>query len=414
MRPSPARKSAPIPESWIPIESLFSLPEVEELLNPSNLVDSGQTRAVRMDSQGNGYVLADPDVEVALKHEKREARKRSHMRWSSKRRTLHLKRRAKVQKILFTVLTVALSLSLFSGATSFIKNSPSEASSLASPSPMQSFIPAKVDLVIEGEPVQVLSFADSMDELIVEQNLTGLVPMQGKFERANFTQKRSAPAMEFRYPKIISVNVDSINKKILVNDLTVKDVLASSSISIDGDDVVNVPLDTPAKGVGQISITRVSTTSRVAEEAISFETIRQNDALIAKGKTIVKQVGKNGTARVTYIQTIQNGSLSSEVVSSKEIIKAPVNKIISVGTKPLGLESGKASWYAHIPGTCAHKSLPMGTIITVRNSNNGATTSCRVADRGPFGAGRIVDLSKDVFAKIASVSQGVVSVTISW
>ncbi len=34
--------------------------------------------------------------------------------------------------------------------------------------------------------------------------------------------------------------------------------------------------------------------------------------------------------------------------------------------------------------------------------------------RGPFGAGRIIDLTKDVFARIASISQGVVPVTISW
>ena len=50
MRQSPARKSAPVSQSWIPIESLESLPEMEELLDSSLLVDSGQSRAVRKGS----------------------------------------------------------------------------------------------------------------------------------------------------------------------------------------------------------------------------------------------------------------------------------------------------------------------------------------------------------------------------
>lgn len=111
----------------------------------------------------------------------------------------------------------------------------------------------------------------------------------------------------------------------------------------------------------------------------------------------MKQSGVNGLADVIYTSTIQDGQVLSEVVSSRNIVKAPVGQIIRVGTKPLGVESGKASWYAHIPGTCAHKTLPFGTIVTVKNSNTGATTTCRVADRGPFGAGPIIDLTKDVF-----------------
>ena len=40
--------------------------------------------------------------------------------------------------------------------------------------------------------------------------------------------------------------------------------------------------------------------------------------------------------------------------------------------------------------------------------------SRRVSDRGPFVDGLIIDLAKDVFSKLAPMSQGVVQVTISW
>jgi rare lipoprotein A (peptidoglycan hydrolase) len=55
----------------------------------------------------------------------------------------------------------------------------------------------------------------------------------------------------------------------------------------------------------------------------------------------------------------------------------------------------------------------MGTVVTIR-SQSGATATCTVSDRGPFADGMIIDLAKDVFTKLAPLSQGVVQVTISW
>jgi rare lipoprotein A len=78
-------------------------------------------------------------------------------------------------------------------------------------------------------------------------------------------------------------------------------------------------------------------------------------------------------------------------------------------------ESGKASWYDQAPdGTCAHKTLPMGTIVKVTNTANGKSTTCRVADRGPYHDGWIIDLAKSTFAQIAPTSAGVISVRIEW
>ncbi len=418
MRTIPARKSALSPEFWIPIESLEGLPEMEELLNPSRLVESGQHRAIRLDDDGQRSIanmgtvakMASPTPGNLQKH---EARRASHRRWKSKRRTLHLKRKARVQKVLFGVVGVSLIFVLISGATSFFTKTQAQASPVANYSSAPSFIPSKVDLVIEGKQTQVLSVANSLEQFKQFHNLVGLAPMQQRFERID-AMKRSAPALEFRYAKVITINVDSTTKTILSTDLTVGQALKNSGLEIDGDDIVSVALATNAKDVKNISISRVSTTTRTAQVSIPFSVINQNDSTLAKGKTSIKQTGVNGLADVVYSQTLQDGKVSAEVETSRHIIKAPVSQIVSVGTKPLGTESGKASWYAHTPGTCAHKILPFGTIVTVRNSNTGATTTCRVADRGPFGAGRIIDLTKDVFARIASISQGIVPVTISW
>jgi rare lipoprotein A len=43
--------------------------------------------------------------------------------------------------------------------------------------------------------------------------------------------------------------------------------------------------------------------------------------------------------------------------------------------------------------TAAHKSLPMGSIVTVHNKRNGRAVTVRINDRGPYVTGRVIDLS---------------------
>jgi rare lipoprotein A len=81
---------------------------------------------------------------------------------------------------------------------------------------------------------------------------------------------------------------------------------------------------------------------------------------------------------------------------------------ISEGTKPLSVETGKASWYGapyhnrrSSNGeiydmnslTAAHRTLPLGSTVRVTNLKTGHSTIVRITDRGPFIEGRIVDLS---------------------
>lgn len=62
--------------------------------------------------------------------------------------------------------------------------------------------------------------------------------------------------------------------------------------------------------------------------------------------------------------------------------------------------------------TAAHRDFPFGTILQVTNMNNGKQIEVVVNDRGPFVAGRIIDLSKSAFSALESTSAGVVSVRV--
>lgn len=60
--------------------------------------------------------------------------------------------------------------------------------------------------------------------------------------------------------------------------------------------------------------------------------------------------------------------------------------------------------------TAAHKTLPFGTKLRVTNTANGDSVVVRVNDRGPFVAGRCLDLTTAAFERIASMGAGVATV----
>jgi rare lipoprotein A len=56
----------------------------------------------------------------------------------------------------------------------------------------------------------------------------------------------------------------------------------------------------------------------------------------------------------------------------------------------------------------------MGTIVTVTATSSGKSVNCKVADRGPYVNGWIIDLSKDTFSALAPLDAGVISVRLTW
>jgi rare lipoprotein A len=58
-----------------------------------------------------------------------------------------------------------------------------------------------------------------------------------------------------------------------------------------------------------------------------------------------------------------------------------------------GTRTANGERYDHTGVSAAHKSLPFGTRVVVRNQRTGRSITVRINDRGPFVAGRIIDLS---------------------
>ncbi|ODM88241.1 RlpA-like lipoprotein [Orchesella cincta] len=98
--------------------------------------------------------------------------------------------------------------------------------------------------------------------------------------------------------------------------------------------------------------------------------------------------------------------------------------VLTISIAAVHGETGECSWYGAEgeipqgwPTACgegfdrfamkaAHKTLPCGTKIRVRNLDNGKTVEVTINDRGPFTPGRIVDLTYEAFGYVEDRDRG--------
>jgi rare lipoprotein A len=111
--------------------------------------------------------------------------------------------------------------------------------------------------------------------------------------------------------------------------------------------------------------------------------------------------GLNAAVPVATTPTPQQPVIPDQNIAQKNAMKP-------ASAKKHWYQIGRASWYGEdFQGqqtasgedydmnelTCAHRSLPLGSLIRVTNLRNHKTVVVRVNDRGPMPESRIVDLS---------------------
>jgi len=69
--------------------------------------------------------------------------------------------------------------------------------------------------------------------------------------------------------------------------------------------------------------------------------------------------------------------------------------------------------YNMFGNTIAHKELPLGTKVELKNPRTGQTASAVIADRGPYIEGRDIDLSYGLASKLSMVEAGVDSIVMT-
>jgi uncharacterized protein YabE (DUF348 family) len=181
-----------------------------------------------------------------------------------------------------------------------------------------------------------------------------------------------------------------------------------------GQDDVSLPERTmPLKDGMTIAVTHVLIKEEIKNLDIAFKTVTNEDDELGWRIKKTTQKGEVGTKEVKYKVVFNDGKEISRKILESNVVKDPVEEIVTQGTfvKVGKVHTGAASWYAYTGELCAANPwLPMGSYVRVTNRDNGKSVIVKINDRGPFGNGRIIDLDKVAFGKIASLGAGVANI----
>lgn len=136
---------------------------------------------------------------------------------------------------------------------------------------------------------------------------------------------------------------DSISTIAFANEISVDEFLISNPEYTNKDNLLYPGKEVIiAKTAPQINL--VVETYSVEDKESNFTTVEQYDENMTQGNSVVTKEGEKGIDRVSQNVKWVNGQITYIEPVGKETIKAPVNKIITVGTKIIANVGSTTSW----------------------------------------------------------------------
>jgi len=216
----------------------------------------------------------------------------------------------------------------------------------------------------------------------------------------------------------VTVVVKGKTHDVLTNAATVGQLLSAMGIRPDWNDRVTPSIQAPILRAPVVRYVDVAVSTVTATSALPFQVYTTYSSKVPIGKSQILQAGRSGSVARTYRVHLEDGREVSRRLVSQRVTGQPVaeRRVVGVPPVPAGMAQqrvGEASWYDHSGLTAASPWLPFGTRVTVTNLANGRSVTVVINDRGPFG-GRIIDLSREAFSRIAPLGAGVCQVRIAW
>jgi len=113
--------------------------------------------------------------------------------------------------------------------------------------------------------------------------------------------------------------------------------------------------------------------------------------------------GESFRARVSVLRCGENGV--------RECPKSIRGYASWYGPKFHGKKTASGTRFNMHDYIAAHRTLPLGTVLLVKNLKNGKTVKVKVLDRGPYVRGRHLDLSYKAAKKLGMFEDGVIPFT---
>jgi len=146
---------------------------------------------------------------------------------------------------------------------------------------------------------------------------------------------RSGMRLTIATPKKVSFSIAGakpVTSKVAV--MTVRQALKEQGVKVDRDDIVKPALGTLLDKRDKVTVTKVRVVKKdVRNEPIPFSTETTYDDTMLEGKQETVREGRAGHRDVTYQLRYENGKLVTRKVVDVRDHVAPVNTLVTIGTK---------------------------------------------------------------------------------
>ena len=149
---------------------------------------------------------------------------------------------------------------------------------------------------------------------------------------------REGLSLDIATRKIVTIDAAGTKRVITTTAQTVAEVLAAAKITVDGNDKLSVSKSARLVDGASFRYIRVDVTKVTKRHKIAYQVIRKNSAKLEKGKTKIDVVGHKGIRTSIYVETRENGKLTTRKKTSSSITTKPVSQVVLVGTKETSVE----------------------------------------------------------------------------
>lgn len=250
----------------------------------------------------------------------------------------------------------------------------------------------KIVMVQDGKPKEVWSTADTVDELLKEQDLS--VKEHDKITPSKNTKLKAD--MEVAIDKAFSLKlvVGGEEKQVWSTSTTVADFLKQQGVKLNDLDRVEPELAEKVEAENTVNVIRIEKVTDVVEEPVDFAVITKKDDSLSKGKEKVVKAGKDGLISKKYEVVKENGKEVKRELLSEKVVNKKQDKVVTVGTQTTVAQASRG---------VTNVSSSSGKEIYV--SSTAYTASCKGCS-GVTSTG--VDLKSNPGAKIIAVDPSVI------
>jgi resuscitation-promoting factor RpfB len=272
----------------------------------------------------------------------------------------------------------------------------------------------EITLVLNGEERSIWVTGATVGEVLEQINVRQ--SRNAVIEPSRGASVEPGDVIVYRDAFQATVRVDGETRRVITDADDVGHLLDYLGITLGKLDRVSPRLRTPIRPGLDIRVTRVTVRRVTDEAAIPFETRVRRSNRLYQGESRIERPGAVGLLRRVFEVRSEDGREVARKLVHETVVREPRTQIVVQGTKPrpYNAQTGVATWYERDGMVAAHKTLPFGTEVTVTNVGNGRRVTVVINDRGPYAAGRIIDLSDDAFAALAPLSRGTINVRITW